>query len=210
MLKEMKHRMANSLQLIAGILILKSEAVESMEVRAHLKDTHERIMSIATLEKFLDTTSLDEEVEIEPYLTGLCLSLEKSMLDGTRPITLRVNKVGAGMSTSATAISLGLITAELVINSFKYAFPEGRVGVIVVTHEVDKEGWNLSVKDNGVGITPDPTRKEGLGTTIVRSLARQLGATVNTVTGSQGTKVSIECLTKSPVTPVMRGSSTTS
>ena len=70
MIKEMKHRMANSLQLIASILILKAEKVDSPEVRSHLRDAHERIMSIATVEKFLDTTGLNEEVEVGPISPG--------------------------------------------------------------------------------------------------------------------------------------------
>ncbi len=203
MLKEMKHRMANSLQLIASILILKSEAVESLEVRSHLKDAHERILSIATLERFLDTTSLDQEVEMGPYLTGLCESLSKSMIGTVRPITLSVKAQG-GMTTSAEAISLGLITAELVINALKHAFPNGRKGNILVTYDVRNEGCWLSVSDDGVGISTDPTRKEGLGTTIVLSLARQLHALVETDTSEKGTTVYIKCLPKS-VPNLVRG-----
>ncbi|HEY5383061.1 MAG TPA: histidine kinase dimerization/phosphoacceptor domain -containing protein [Candidatus Paceibacterota bacterium] len=191
MIKEMKHRMANSLQLIASILILKSEKVESPEIRSHLQDAHERIMSIATVEKFLDTTSLDEEVEVGPYLTGLCNSLSQSMIEGNKPISLKVQS-GSGMVTSAEGVSLGLITAELVINSIKHAFPPGKAGNIFVRHEATKGGWVLSISDDGVGIKIDPSRKEGLGTTIVQSLARQLGATVVVHTSTQGTDVSIE------------------
>jgi chemotaxis protein methyltransferase CheR len=192
MLKEMKHRMANSLQLIASILILKSEAVQSLEVRNHLKDAHERIISIATIERYLDTTSLTEEVEVGPYLTGLCESLAKSMIGTARPITLTVRSEG-GMTTSSEGISLGLITAELVINALKHAFPPGSSGKIEVLYEMgsNKEGWRLSVADNGVGITTDPARPQGLGTTIVQSLARQLSAAVDVQTSSKGTTVSI-------------------
>ena len=124
MLKEMKHRMANSLQLIASILILKSESAESAEVRTHLKDTHQRIMSIANVEKFLDTTSLNEEVELGPYLTDLSHSLGNSIVptSHSHPIEISVQSQG-GMVASGEAISMGLITAELVINALKYAFP---------------------------------------------------------------------------------------
>lgn len=193
MLKEMKHRMANSLQLIASILILKSEAVQSAEVRSHLKDAHERILSIATIERYLDTTSLAEEVEVGPYLTGLCESLSKSMIGDARPITLTVESRG-GMTPSSEGISLGLITAELVINAIKHAFPPGRAGTIVVCYEAgdEKKGWRLSVTDDGIGITTDPTRKEGLGTVIIQSLARQLSAKVEVKTSPKGTTVAIQ------------------
>ncbi|HUD02934.1 MAG TPA: histidine kinase dimerization/phosphoacceptor domain -containing protein [Candidatus Paceibacterota bacterium] len=190
MIREMKHRMANSLQLIASILILKSEVVESPEVRTHLKDAHERIMSIATVEKFLDTTSLNEEVEVGPYLTGLCESLSASMIGSNKPITLTI-EAGSGLVTSSVGISLGLITAELVMNCLKHAFPNGKHGSIVVTYNAHKDGWELAVKDDGVGVSVNPLRKEGLGTTIVQSLARQLGAEVHMTTGSHGTAVSI-------------------
>lgn len=200
MLKEMKHRMANSLQLIASILILKSEAVQSAEVRSHLKDAHERIISIATIERYLDTTSLNEEVEVGPYLTGLCDSLSKSMIGTTRPITLTVKAEG-GMTTSSAGISLGLITAELVINALKHAFPYGKAGDIVVTYKLMDDQWCLSVSDNGVGVSVDPARKEGLGTTIVQSLARQLDAKVDIETSPQGTTVSIQHVPSTPATP---------
>ncbi len=207
MMKEMKHRMANSLQLIASILILKSEAVESPEVRTHLQDAHQRIMSIATVEKFLDTTSLNEEVEVGPYLTGLSKSLGKSIIATNKPIDIQVQSQG-GMVASGDAISMGLITAELVINSMKYAFPNDKSGSIIISYKSGKDGWTLAVSDNGVGITPDPTRKEGLGTTLVRSLARQLHATVETQTGDTGTTVAIICNAHAPVASVMHGSTT--
>lgn len=197
MLKEMRHRMANSLQLIASILILKSEAVQSAEVRSHLKDAHERIISIATIERYLDTTSLAEEVEVGPYLTGLCESLSKSMIGTTRPLVLSVRANG-GMTTSSEGISLGLITAELVINALKHAFPHGQAGEIKVLYEqsTGERGWRLSIADNGVGITPDPARPQGLGTTIIQSLARQLNAQVEVESSPKGTTVSIQHMPK--------------
>ncbi len=200
LLKEMRHRMANSLQLIASVLILKSEAVESPEVRTHLQDAHQRIMSIATVEKFLDTTSLEEEVEVGPYLTGLCRSLGNSMIQG-RPLTLTVESEG-GMTTSAEGISLGLITAELVINSLKHAFPNGKAGSITVSYSVTTQnGWRLCVTDNGIGITPNSHRTEGLGTTIVQSLARQLKATVRVETSPKGTAVFVERKPNTTIVP---------
>jgi two-component sensor histidine kinase len=112
------------------------------------------------------------------------------MIGHERPITLSV-KADAGVTTSAYGISLGLITAELVINALKHAFPYSRRGTIVVEYKSSDTGWCLAVTDDGVGITVDPAKKEGLGTTIVQSLARQMNATVAIETSPAGTSVSI-------------------
>jgi chemotaxis protein methyltransferase CheR len=87
-----------------------------------------------------------------------------------------------GMIQSATAVSLGLIVTELVINAIKYAFPGGRSGArIMVTYETNGPDWKLAVSDNGVGQAfPTKTGTDtGLGTTIVKALAKQLGAGVD-------------------------------
>ena len=191
MMKELKHRMANSLQLIASILILKSEAVESPEVRAPLHDAHERILSLATIENDLYATGVNDDIEAGPYLTRLCASLSQSMIGSNKPVTIKVESA-VGTTTSSEGISLGLITTELVINALKHAFPDGKQGKIVVEYSVSKGGWKLMVSDNGVGIVVVPTRKGSLGTIIVQSLARQLGATVERKTSPKGTSVSIE------------------
>jgi chemotaxis protein methyltransferase CheR len=122
------------------------------------------------------------------------------MISENNPIELTVEAHG-GMTTSSEGISLGLITAELVINALKHAFPSKKPGnKITVLYEVNGGGgWRLSVSDNGIGIIHDPTRKEGLGTTIVESLARQLRATVDVRTSPKGTTVSIERILKAVV-----------
>ena len=103
--------------------------------------------------------------------------------------------------TSAEGISMGLIMAELVINSLKHAFPGGKAGHIIVSFTPKLKGWELAVSDNGIGIVPDPTRKEGLGTTIVQSLARQLGASMHIETSPRGTTVRIERTPQNPIIP---------
>lgn len=190
LLKEMRHRIANSLQLIASILLLKAGIVESAETRKHLEDAHERIMSIATVQKQLDPVTLGEEIAVAPYLEALCASLARSMVGGRRPIAIRVN-AGIGSVSSETAISFGLLTTELVINAIKHAFPENRTGVILVTYEVLDGTWTLSVADDGVGKTENNANgRDGLGTSIIGALANQLHAKVHIDSSSIGTKVS--------------------
>jgi chemotaxis protein methyltransferase CheR len=132
-------------------------------------------------------------MEMQPYLTRLCEALSHSMIGDDRPVILNVVGEG-GIATCRNAESLGLIVTELVINSLKYAFNnERRDGRIIVAYEVSGTDWKLSVADNGVGKPDDvfAQPKSGLGTGIVKALAKQLNAQVETVSGSQGTTVSI-------------------
>ena len=93
---------------------------------------------------------------------------------------------------SSQAVSLGLVTTELVINALKHAFPPGHEGEIVVRYNDDGAGWRLSVSDNGVGRRDDGhERAGGLGTSIVEALSHQLNARTELSAGSQGTIVSI-------------------
>lgn len=191
LLKEMRHRIANSLQLIASILMLKAETVTSDESRSHLEDAHERIMSIATVQQQLDPIEHGDDIVLEKYLNALCKSLARSMIGGRKPITLEVT-AGPGTVTSDEAVSFGLITTELVINALKHAFPDGLSGKIIVCYEKEGSGWTLSVSDNGVGQTKKAGgHRTGLGTSIIGALANQLHATIRTETSSNGTRVAI-------------------
>src|SRR3989338_274650 len=190
LLKEMRHRIANSLQLIASVILLKAGSVKSEESRIHLEDAHERILSIATVQRNLDPTGDDSEVPLVDYLTILCTSLAKSMMGGRKPIAIVVSGT-RGSSTTDEAISLGLITTELVMNSLKHAFPSGE-GQIQVIYISEPTGWRLNIIDDGVGL--NATQKQdgdGLGTSIVESLASQLNAVVTRESSGRGTFVSV-------------------
>lgn len=189
LLQEMRHRIANSLQLIASIILLKADSVKSKESRAHLEDAHDRIISIATVQRNLDPTSEGSLVPVLDYLRVLCDSLAKTMIGGRKPITLTVTG-GGGTVTPDEAIALGLITTELVINTLKHAFPDG-AGQITVTYASKGKKWKLSVGDDGVGLTATDARGEGLGTGIIETLANQLDAEVSRVSTKRGTVVSV-------------------
>ncbi len=191
LLKEMRHRIANSLQLIASILLLKAETVDSPESRAHFEDAHERILSIATIQQQLDPVGRGEDIDVAKYLNALCKSLVRSMIGARKPITVQVI-AGPGTVASDMAVSMGLVTTELVINSIKHAFPSGQAGAIVVAYDANDSGWVLSIQDDGVGQTEDVTSgSRGLGTSIIGALANQMHSMIRTESSSSGTKVSI-------------------
>ncbi|MCX7356408.1 MAG: ATP-binding protein [Alphaproteobacteria bacterium] len=194
LLDELQHRIANSLQIIASIILLKARSVDSEETRVHLHDAHKRVMSIAAVQKQLHLAGVVGPVNMTDYLSRLCDTLAVSMIGDTRPIVLKVVSESGITITPRQAESLGLITTELVMNSLKHAFPEDMTkGQIVVSFEMAGTNWKLSVSDDGVGkqdaaFAPGKT---GLGTSIVKALAQQLDAQVETKAGTDGTTVSI-------------------
>ena len=193
LLEELQHRVVNSLQIIAGIILMKARTVKSEETRLHLRDTHSRVMSIAALQRHLHSYGSGGPIDVGPYLAKLCDALATSMIGDTRPISLQVCSDG-GSTTSRQAACLGLIVTELVMNALKHGFPEDRKDArITVGYDAAGTNWKLSVADNGMG-RPDGVFaqvKTGLGTSIVKALAHQLGAQVETLASPQGTTVSI-------------------
>jgi len=133
LLQEMQHRVANSLQIIASILLLKARTVQSEETRLHLQDAHQRVMSVATVQQQLQPSGLNESIWIGPYLTRLCASLAASMIGERRPLSIKVQAT-SGSAVSAEAVSLGLIVTELVINALKHGFQgEGEGEILSAT-----------------------------------------------------------------------------
>ncbi|HEX5321455.1 MAG TPA: histidine kinase dimerization/phosphoacceptor domain -containing protein [Stellaceae bacterium] len=193
LLQEMNHRINNSLQIIASILLLKAHTVQSEETRRHLQDAHERVMSVAAVQEQLHPTPFGAQIEARPYLTKLCESLAASMIIDGQPVTIKV-QAGVGSTTSEQAVSMGLIATELTINALKHAFPGGTQGQIVVSFDSTASAWRLSVSDDGIGISgrlPESPVRIGLGTSIVEALTRQLGGRVTTSAASPGTTVSV-------------------
>jgi two-component system, sensor histidine kinase PdtaS len=190
LLQELQHRVANSLQIIASVLMQSAKRVQSDETRGHLRDAHNRVMSIATVQQQLAASRIGD-VELRSYFTQLCQSLGASMIHDHDQLSLAV-AIDDSSVKADISVSLGLIVTELVINALKHAFPDNRYGKILVDYRSRGEDWKLSVSDDGVG-TPKTMAdaKPGLGTSIVEALASQLDATVETEGGHPGTIVSI-------------------
>lgn len=186
MLLELQHRVANSLQIIASVLLQSARKVQSDETRDHLHKAHNRVMSVAAVQRQLAMTG-DADVQIRGYLTELCDSIAASMIRDPDQLTLTVI-ADESLTDSGRSVSLGLMVTELVINALKHAFPDDRVGTIKVAYRTSDASWALSVADDGVGM-PDGVGRPGLGTSIVRALATQLRADVKLVDMKPGTAV---------------------
>ena len=190
LLQEVRHRVANSLQIIASVLLTNARRTTSDETRGHLKDAHHRVMSVAALERML-STSEDGDIEVQAYFTSLCENISASMIAEVDQISLSVEG-GEGVVEARVSVSLGLIVTELVINALKHAFPDGRRGKITVDYNFHGPNWILCVRDDGVGMPLTAPVRAGLGTSIVRALAGQLNASVEVTPERPGTQVSIK------------------
>ena len=204
LLEEMQHRVANSLQIIASILLIKARTVQSEETRLQLQDAHQRVLSVATVQQHLHSTTRGEPIEIGKYISKLCETLAASMIGGSRPISLKVH-ADASTIVSRQAVSIGLIVTELVMNALKHAFPGTKQdAAIVVSYKVADTDWKLTISDNGIGKSDPNTgqNKPGLGTSLVQALSKQLDARLDIASDSHGTAVSITHATFKPKQPM--------
>src|ERR1700691_4791360 len=186
LLQEVQHRVANSLQIIASVLMQSARKVQSEEARGHLRNAHHRVMSIAAVQRHLAESSLGN-VTLRPYFIQLCESLGASMIHDPERLSIIVI-VDDSVVTANASVSLGLIITELVINALKHAFPEQNHGKITVDYRSDGQKWTLSVNDDGIGMPKGADKaKPGLGTGIVVALARQLRGQIRVADASPGT-----------------------
>ncbi len=186
LLREVNHRVANSLQLIASLARLQEGAVRDPAARHALEVVCNRIAAVAQVHRRLYTSDDVNRVALDEYLRGLLQEIGHSV-GGTdigleaEPLTVPTDR----------AVSLGVIVTELVTNALKYAYPGDMRGPIRVRLSAEAgTGW-LLVQDEGVGAAPGGSSGTGLGRRIVESLSASLGGTVETQSGPGGTTVTI-------------------
>ena len=176
LLKEVHHRVKNNLQIVVSLLSLQSSRTPSREVVDVLRDTRNRVRSMALLHEMLYRSGNLARIDFSAYVKELCVQLQRSY----GPASARV-KVESQVSllrlTLEQAMPCGLIISELVSNSLKHGFPEDRPGrVMVELHPADGQGLVLRVSDDGIGLPPgfDLTGTTSLGLKLVSNLAGQL------------------------------------
>ena len=189
LLREVQHRVANSLQIIASVLMQSARKVGSGDARVHIRDAHSRVMAIAELQRQL-AESESGDVEIGMYLAQLCLSIGASMIEDHDRVKLTTTADDSRV-TANVSVSIGLVVTELVINSLKHAFPGLRAGNIVVDYRATGDDWTLRVSDDGVGMAGEADVSPGLGTSIVNALAKHLQAEVSVTDAGPGTIVAL-------------------
>jgi two-component sensor histidine kinase/CheY-like chemotaxis protein len=189
MLREVNHRVGNSLQLVSSFMSLQQRHLSDEGARTALREAQARIEAVAHVHRRLYTSGDMESVEMDAYLEGLVDELSKSLgPDGTAPnIRLRV----APMRVSTDhAVSLGVVVTELVTNAVKYAYGPGLGGEIRVILEPDVGGTRaiLTVEDDGPGLGEGSPKGTGLGGKIITAMASGLRSVVEFDPGHKGVR----------------------
>ncbi len=182
LLKEVHHRVKNNLQIIASMLKLESRNSRHDLTQGVLDNMHGRIRSMALLHESLYRTGIFANVDLGAYLKQLSTQIFRTLVIQADFIKLHLGltSVQIGMDQ---ALPCGLLVNELISNSIKHGFPDGRTGEIrIELHPMDDgPQWQLRVSDTGVGLTDDFASKQSLskshsiGLQLMSDLAKQIG-----------------------------------
>ncbi|AIS32448.1 MULTISPECIES: sensor histidine kinase [Methanobacterium] len=183
LIKEIHHRVKNNMQIISSLLNLQKQYVNDEEAVNVLKESQNRVKSMAMIHEKLYKSRNFSEINFADYIRSLVSDLFYSYgVDSNRIRTIIVlDEVMMGLET---AIPCGLIVSELVTNTLKYAFPHQEEGEFRIELHAYEDGfYELIISDNGVGIPEnfDLDETETLGLQLVKSLVNQLEGTVELI-----------------------------
>ncbi|WGD55589.1 histidine kinase dimerization/phosphoacceptor domain -containing protein [Bradyrhizobium sp. CB1650] len=173
LLQELAHRTRNDLATIISLLRLQARSDSNPAVQAAIASAVARVDVVAKVHDRLRVANSDL-VDLAPYVERLCGSLA-DFHRGVRPIAIEVHCDSISVRSSQAG-SVGLIVNELVTNAFKYAFPEGQAGVVVVDIRANDRQVVIMVRDDGIGCPSE--LKSGLGTRLINLLTAQMNGSM--------------------------------
>ena len=193
LLREVNHRVANSLQLITSLIEMQARRVADPAARLMLRQAAERVEAVTMVHRRLYTGDDVEFVEMDSYLAGLVEELERATkaADPGQTEGRQIEFASDAIRVETDrAVPIGLMVNELVTNALKYAYPKDAPGQVRVQLRRHGTGLRLVVEDDGVGYPEDEAvpRGSGLGSLIVGSMAQSLKATVELDRAHRGTR----------------------
>jgi len=180
MFREIHHRVKNNMQIISSLLRLQSRQIKDKKILDCFNVSQNRIRSMVLIHESLYQSKDLARINFSDYINRLTIHLFSIYRIGANSISLKV-EVGDVFLDINRAIPCGLIINELVSNSLKHAFPDGKKGEIAVKMNEDKRGnYTLVVRDTGIGF-PEKVhihKTETLGLQLVTDLVSQLNGNI--------------------------------
>ncbi len=175
LLREVHHRVKNNLQIISALLSLQSSCLDDEDLIKIFRDSQNRIKSMALVHENLYRSKDFGKVDFNEYLGQLASHLSQSYGNLAGKINFKVNSENVYLNINI-AIPCGMIINELVSNSFKHAFPDGRNGEVCIDLSSEDDNFTLVVSDNGAGIKEDLNIKDSktLGFRLIDTLVKQI------------------------------------
>ncbi|MCC8938935.1 response regulator [Bradyrhizobium sp. Arg68] len=196
LLREVNHRVGNSLQIIASLLHLQANSATQDDVKAALTNAMGRVAAVAQVHRRLYTSQDFKTVMLNQYLEALLEDLRRSA-EGNKMSRLTLKAVPIEIDPDR-AVAIGIIVNELVMNAVKYAYPDGS-GPIDIELKPQGDDVVLAISDDGVGYDDkaDP-RGTGMGQRIVTAMAAKLDASVERDPARKGTRFVVRFARVSP------------
>ena len=190
LLREVNHRVGNSLQIIASLLNLQASSSQDDDVKAALINAMGRVTAVSQVHRRLYTSHNLKTVMLNQYLEALMEDLRRST-EGNRMSQLTLKAVPVEIDPDR-AVAIGMMVNELVMNAVKYAYPDGSGPINIELSACDND-VELSVTDNGGGFqTKADPRSTGLGQRIIGAMATKLDATLERDPAHKGTRIVIQ------------------
>jgi PAS domain S-box-containing protein len=191
LLREVHHRVKNNMQVISSLLEMQADTVGNADLAGPFAESQNRVRSMSLIHEQLYQSADLANIDVRTYIEVLTSQLAHSFGDARKvEIELEVEDLDLDIDQS---LSCGLIINELVVNAYKHAFPDEQSGSIRVSLVRDEEGGALlSVSDDGRGLveTLKSSSRQGLGTSLIRMLVKQLRGPMS-VDGADGADVRI-------------------
>ncbi|MCX9083142.1 MAG: ATP-binding protein [Candidatus Methanoperedens sp.] len=154
LLREIHHRVKNNMQVVSSLLLLQTQNIQDQKYINIFNDSNNRILSIALIHEKLYQSKDFESIDVKEYIHELASNLLNSY-GRTGNVKLEINVENVILDINKS-VPCGLIINELLMNSLKYAFPDGRQGTIKITFkQKDNNMLQLTISDDGVGIPKD-------------------------------------------------------
>ena len=188
LLHEVEHRIKNTLQMTASLVLLKARRLRDPEARRVLQETAERVSALSAAHRLLSASGDAGRFNLQEFTAELAGELVTALPKGQVDLDLDIQPLGV---PAPKATALALLLNELIGNAVKHAFPNGRRGRLTIEIGRAENGLKIAVEDDGVGLDHAPATEGSFGKTLITMLVQQLKGQLTWRDQKPGTRAEI-------------------